>query len=144
MKERNIPPYVGDDYMSIAWPTTYRGIKNSLESLHQYTESGIKLIFNGEIGRYENIRFTEQTNVSKGITSTGASGTAWTNAKSDWIFFFGEDTVMEGVVIPEEMRAKIPTDYGRSKGVAYYYLGGFGIVHTNAVQARIVMWDSAA
>jgi hypothetical protein len=34
---------------------------------------------------------------------------------------------MEGITIPEEMRAKIPTDYGRSKGVAYYYLGGFGI-----------------
>jgi hypothetical protein len=143
MKERNIPPYVGDDYMAIAWPTTYRGIKNSLESLHQYTESGIKLIFNAEVGRYENVRFTEQTNATKGITSTGASGAAWSNSKSDWIFFFGEDTVMEGITIPEEMRAKIPTDYGRSKGVAWYYLGGFGIAHTNAVQARIVMWDSA-
>jgi N4-gp56 family major capsid protein len=144
MKERNIPPYVGDDYMAIAWPTTLRTFKNNLESLHQYTESGIKLIFNGEIGRYENVRYTEQTNVSKGITSTGASGTAWGGAVSDWIFFMGEDTVMEGVVTPEEMRAKIPTDYGRSKGVAYYYIGGFGITHTNATQARIVMWDSAS
>lgn len=144
MKERNIPAYVGDDYMAIAWPTTLRTFKNNLETLHQYTESGIKLIFNGEIGRYENVRYTEQTNVSKGITSTGANGTAWTGAVSDWIFFFGEDTVGEGIAIPEEMRAKIPTDYGRSKGVAWYYLGGFGIVHTNAVQSRIVMWDSAA
>lgn len=143
MKERNIPPYVGDDYMAIAWPTTLRGLKNSLETLHQYTESGIKLIFNAEIGRYENVRYTEQTNVSKGITSTGSSGTAWASAVSDWIFFFGQDTVMEGVAIPEEMRAKIPTDYGRSKGVAYYAIEGFGIVHTNAAQARIVMWDSA-
>lgn len=144
MKERNIPAYVGDDYMAVAWPTTLRTFKNNLESIHQYTESGIKLIFNGEIGRYENVRYTEQTNVSKGITSTGASGAAWTNAKSDWIFFFGEDTVVEGVAIPEEMRAKIPTDYGRSKGVAWYYIGGFGIVHTDATQSRIVMWDSAA
>ena len=143
MKERNIAPYVGDDYMSIAWPTTLRAFKNNLESLHQYTESGIKLIFNGEIGRYENVRYTEQTNVTKGITATGASGVAWSNAKSDWIFFFGEDTVAEGIAVPEEMRAKIPTDYGRSKGVAYYYLGGFGIVHTDATQARIVIWDSA-
>jgi N4-gp56 family major capsid protein len=144
MKERNIPAYVGDDYMAIAWPTTLRTFKNNLESIHQYTESGIKLIFNGEIGRYENVRYTEQTNISKGITSTGSSGSAWPNTKSDWIFFFGEDTVVEGVAIPEEMRAKIPTDYGRSKGVAYYYLGGFGIVHTDADQSRIVMWDSAS
>jgi N4-gp56 family major capsid protein len=143
MKERNIAPYTGDDYMAIAWPTTLRAFKNNLETLHQYTESGIKLIFNGEIGRYENVRYTEQTNVSKGITATGASGSAWSQAKSDWIFFFGEDTVAEGIAIPEEMRAKIPGDYGRSKGVAYYYVGGFGLVHTVASQARVVIWDSA-
>ena len=146
MKERNIPAYVGDDYMAIAWPTTLRTFKNNLESIHQYTESGIKLIFNGEIGRYENVRYTEQTNVEKGITSTGASGNAWDGAVSDWIFFFGEDTVMEGVVDPVEMRAKIPTDYGRSKGVAWYALEGFGLVHadTDATNSRVVMWDSAS
>ena len=44
----------------------------------------------------------------------------------------------------EEMRGKIPSDYGRSMGIAWYYLGGFGIVHTAAAQARIVKWDSAA
>lgn len=139
-------PYVGDDYMAIAWPSTYRTVKNSLETLHQYTAAGIQLIFNAEIGRYENVRFTEQTNCSKGITSTGSSGTAWSTAKSDWCFFFGEDTVVEGIAIPEEIRAKIPTDYGRSKGVAYYSINGFGLVHnqTDATESRIVMWDSAA
>ena len=144
MKERNIPAYSGDDYMAIAWPTTLRGFKDNLEAIHQYTEAGIKLIFNGEIGRYENCRYTEQTNIVHGISSTGATGTAWTNSKSDWIFFFGEDTVMEGVVAPDEMRAKLPGDYGRSKGVAWYSITGFGIVHNNAAQSRIVMWDSAA
>ena len=68
----------------------------------------------------------------------------WTNAKSNWAFFFGADTVAEGIVVPEEMRGKIPTDYGRSRGVAWYYLGGFGLVQTIAAQARIVKWDSAA
>jgi hypothetical protein len=42
------------------------------------------------------------------------------------------------------MRGKIPGDYGRSRGIAWYYLGGFGIVHTSAAQAKIVKWDSAA
>ena len=41
MKERNIAPYVLDDYISISHPSTYRGLKNSLETLHQYTETGI-------------------------------------------------------------------------------------------------------
>ena len=55
----------------------------------------------------------------------------------------------EGVVIPEEMRGKIPTDFGRSRGIAWYYMGGFGIVHAlnaanNSRNARIVKWASAA
>jgi N4-gp56 family major capsid protein len=144
MKERNIPAYSGDDYVAIAWPTTLRRLKTDLEQLHIYTEAGIQLIFNAEIGRYENVRYVEQTNIPKGISSDGGlTGTPWASG-NDWIFFFGEDTVGEGVAVPEEMRAKIPTDYGRSKGVAWYYLGGFGIVHTTASESRIVKWDSAA
>lgn len=144
MKERNIPAYMGDDYYALAWPSTLRTFKNNLETIHQYSEAGFKLIMNGEIGRYENVRYVEQTNIVKGRSTDGLTGTAWTNGKSDWIFFFGNDTVAEAIAVPEEMRGKIPSDYGRSKGVAWYYLGGFGIVHTLASNARIVKWDSAA
>ena len=48
--------------------------------------------------------------------------------------------------VAEEIRAKMPGDYGRSKGIAWYYLGGFGIVHNNTSntdQNRIIKWDSA-
>ena len=141
MKERNIPPYLGDDYIALAWPSTFRPIKNNLETLHQYSAPGLGLIMAGEAGRYENCRFVEQSNILKGVTN---NGTAWTNGFSDWIYIFGEDTVMEGVVVPEEIRAKIPTDYGRSKGVAYYALMGWGIVQQNATDCRIVKWDSVA
>ena len=147
MKERNIPAYLGDDYYALAWPSTLRNLKNNLETIHQYSDTGFKLIMNGEIGRYENVRYVEQTNIAKGTGTDGVTTTAWTNSQSDWIFFFGNDTVAEAIAVPEEMRGKIPTDYGRSKGVAWYYLGGFGIVHaTQAVasNARIVKWDSAA
>lgn len=147
MKERNIPAYLADDYYALAWPTTLRTFKNSLETIHQYSSSGLQLIMNGEIGRYENTRYVEQTNIVKGISTDGITGTSWTNGLSDWIFFFGNDTVAEAIAVPEEMRGKIPSDYGRSKGVAWYYLGGMGIVHANSnfpLNARVVKWDSAA
>lgn len=144
MKERNIPAYIADDYYALAWPTTLRTFKNNLETIHQYSDTGFNLIMNGEIGRYENVRYIEQTNIAKGTGTDGVTQTTWTNAKSDWIFFFGNDTVAEAVAVPEEMRGKIPSDYGRSKGIAWYYLGGFGIVHTLAANTRIVKWDSAA
>jgi N4-gp56 family major capsid protein len=139
MKERNIPPYVNDDFMSLAHPTTFRQLKNDLETLHQYVDQGFRMILNGEIGRYEGVRFVEQTNIKKGVAKDGV---AWSLAKSNWAYFFGADTVAEGIAVPEEMRGKIPSDYGRSRGVAWYYVGGFGIVQTQAAQARILKWDS--
>lgn len=135
MKERNIPAYEGDDYFSIGHPTTFRTMKNDLEAVHQYVTEGFNLIMNGEIGRYEGVRFIEQTNIAK---------ETWSNAKSNWAYFFGDDTVAEGVACPEEIRGKIPTDYGRSKGIAWYFLGGHGLVHTVAAQARIIKWGTAA
>jgi N4-gp56 family major capsid protein len=142
MKERNIPAYTGDDYYAIAWPTTFRAFKDDIETLKSYVDQGFRMIMNGEIGRYDGVRFVEQTFKAKG--SIGTAAAAWTNGLSDWVVFFGEDTVAEAVAVPEEIRGKIPGDYGRDRGIAWYYLGGFGIVHTQAAQNRIVIWDSAA
>lgn len=152
MKERNIPPYANDDYYAIAWPSTYQTFKDDLEAISLYVETGFRHIMNGEIGRYEGTRFIEQTNVPKGgaldsTTWNSETADAWDNGESDWAFFFGSDTVAEAIVIPEEIRGKIPTDMGRSRGIGWYYLGGFGIVHGpngDAANARIVKWDSAA
>lgn len=135
MKERNIPPYEGDDYFAIGHPSTFRKFKNDLEGIKIYVSEGFQMIMNGEVGRYESTRFIEQTNIAKAT---------WVNAKSNWAYFFGADTVSEGIAVPEEMRGKIPTDYGRSRGIAWYYLGGFGLVHSVAANARILKWDSAA
>lgn len=150
---------MADDYMCISHPSTFRNFKNNLEDLHKYVDKGLDMIFNGEMGRYEGCRFVEQTNIPKGgaadsttFNPYGASGgvsDAWNNAKSSWAFFFGDDTVCEGIVVPEEMRGKIPGDYGRSRGVAWYYFGGFGLIHpldatNSSINARIVKWDSAS
>ena len=141
MKERNIPAYTGDDYYAIAWPTTFRTMKNDMESIKQYVDQGFRMIMNGEIGRFDGVRFVEQTFKAKG--SIGTAAAAWSEGLSDWVVFFGEDTVAEAVAVPEEIRGKIPGDFGRDRGIAWYYLGGFGIVHTQAAQSRIVIWDSA-
>ena len=120
LKERNIPAFSGDDYFCLAWPTTYRELKNDLEAINQYVESGFQMIRNGETGRYEGVRFVEQTYRAKGGSATGmgTASSTWTNSKSDWAIFMGADTVAEAVAIPEEIRGKIPTDYGRSRGIA--------------------------
>lgn len=139
MQERNIPVFDGEHYGCIARPTTLRPLKDDLEAQHMYTSEGWNRVMNGENGRYEGIRF---------ITQTNRASESWTNGLSDAAYFFGADTVTEAVVCPEEIRAKIPDDYGRSKGIAWYYLGGFKITHADTTdantqaQARILKWDS--
>lgn len=151
MKSRNIPFYTEKDYYAIARPAGLRLLKSDLESVHQYTETGLEMIMNGEIGRYEDTRFVEQTTVPAGGAANSTTfnaftdtGDAWDGSAGDWVFFFGADTVCEAVHTPEEIRAKIPDDYGRSKGIAWYALLGYGITHTDVTQARILKFDSAA
>lgn len=81
---------------------------------------------------YENNVFEQTTIASK----------AWTNSKSDEAYFFGADTVMEAIVCPPEIRGKLPGDFGRDMGVAWYALEGFALAHTVAAQARIIKWAS--
>lgn len=151
MRERDIPGNRGDDYVCLSHVTTFRPLMNELESIKQYTSEGLADIYSGERGRYEGCRFIEQTFLPKGgandsTTFDPYSGVsdAWNNGKSSWAFFMGGDTCQEAIVIPEEIRAKIPGDYGRSYGMAWYFLGGFGLTHTHPHDARVLMWDSAA
>lgn len=139
MEERNIPTFDGEDYCCIGRPSTLRPLVDDLELVIQYVDEGYKRIVNGERGRYEGIRFTSQTNIKS---------EAWASGLSDAAYFFGADTVTEAIAIPEELRGKIPDDYGRSKGIAWYYLGAFAITHADATdaetkkQARIIKWSS--
>jgi len=134
MAERDIPSFDGNNYLAVSRPTTIRAFKDELELLHQYVSEGWHVIMNGEKGRYEGIRFIEQTNIASA---------AYTNS-IDQVFFFGSDTVVEAFSVPEEIRGKIPTDYGRSRGVAWYANLGYGIAHTSAAQSRIVVFDSVS
>jgi N4-gp56 family major capsid protein len=152
MKERNLPAYSGDDYMSIGHPSTFRPFKNDLEAVRQYSDTGFGMIMNSEIGRYENCRFTEQTNIPKGGAADSTTwdpntktADPWNNGLSSWAFFFGDDAIAEGVAVPEEMRGKIPTDFGRSKGIAWYAECGYALVHKGDIpNQRVIKWDSAA
>ena len=144
MAERDIPTYDGVNYIGLFRPKATRGLKDDLEAIHQYVSEGWHVIMNGEKGRAEGIRMFEQTNISQSVLTTGWTLPDATGARSKG-FFFGQDTVVEAFSIPEEIRGKIPTDFGRSRGIAWYAILGYGIVHNDSAdpaQGRILVWDS--
>src|SRR5690606_7436377 len=84
MKGRNIPFYTDRDYYAIARPAGLRNLKNDMEAIHQYTESGLEMIMNGEIGRYEDTRFVEQTVIPAGGAADSTTFNAFTDTADAW------------------------------------------------------------
>lgn len=127
-----VPPYDGENYICICSIGFGAKIKEDTAGagwVEAAKYGDPERLFAGEIGRYYGCRFIEESNVlSNTLADTTFAGEA---------VFFGEDPVVEGVAVPEELRAKIPTDYGRDKGLAWYYLGGFKLTYETAVPGEL-------
>ena len=127
------PPYDDDgNYVCIASTQALRQVFDALESTAAYTTWPL----NGEVGRYYDVRFVRATGTID--NSIGLAATPTGEA-----FFFGSETVMEAIAVPEELIAKVPTDYGRSKGLAWYAILGHKIMWSGDPDNTIVHWTSA-
>lgn len=143
LRSREVPTYDGEDYVCLGTTFALRNLKDQLETVNMYTESGRKPVLNGEVGRYYGCRFVE--------TNHGMSGASFTAQQSSEAYFFGSDTIIEAVAVPEEVRTKEKSDYGRRQGLAWYAILGFKIqwgdrreANDDWHQARIIKWDSLA
>jgi N4-gp56 family major capsid protein len=142
MKKKLIPKF-NDSYVCVASTQSLSGMFNDTVTggwvdISKYSAEFAKNIFNGEVGKYYNVRFVEETGYfSNAIGSSSLYGQA---------IFFGADNVYEAVAVPEEIRVKVSVDYGRDQGLAWYFLGGFKIVWTYATspaEQHIVFVTSA-
>lgn len=136
----NLMPYDGQDYICLLATKAKRGLVSdpAWVDWHKYTDPSS--MYNSEIGRIENIRFVEINNVNS------LSGSKGTGSVLGEAVFFGEDFLTMAVAQDPELRAKIPSDYGRSKGVAWYGIYGFGQIWSdsaNAGEARCVHLTSS-
>lgn len=126
-------PTIGGDYVGIFRNLAIRGIKRDpdWEEWHKYTDPQAK--FNDEIGRIENMRHI-RTNHANALAKKGTGSVLGEGV------VFGEDSVAMAEVLTPELRAAMPTDFGRSRAVAWYGILQFGIIWdtANAGQARIV------
>jgi hypothetical protein len=146
LEKRNIPTYSGGDYMMIGSLEAMESLEGAMESTNQYTEVGYSKIMSGEIGRVHNVRFIKDGFATRYVySSTAKTATAitWTTGNSGVGYMFGTPTVREAIVVPEEIRLKVVTDYGRSKGISWYGLAGWSIERKEEAHARIIKWDSA-
>lgn len=125
MKKKLIPKYDGMSYICIASTSALSGMFSDTAAggwvdVSKYQVEFAKNIFNGEIGKYYNVRFVEETGYLSNTIGNGSSHGA--------AVFFGADAVYEAVAVPEELRVKVSIDFGRDQGLAWYFLGGWKTV----------------
>lgn len=129
-----VPPADGDDYIGLVSTKAKRGLMSdpAWEDWHKYTDPSAK--YNSEVGRLENIRFVEINNTS------ALSGNLGLNGVLGEALIFGDDAVAIALAQDPELRAKIPGDYGRDRGVAWYAIAEFGLVWdtSNPGEAKVV------
>ena len=130
MKRRNMPRYDMKNYICIASTNSIRGLYDFFEAKANLTT--LRPALSGEVGTYYGTRFMEETNFLSNILGT--------NANTGEAVFFGDDAVREGIALPEEIRIKISTDYGRDLGLAWYGILGWQKVwdFTDDADARII------
>lgn len=130
------PKYDGENYICITSVGGARTLKDDpdWEDSAKYGEP--ERLFAGEVGRYYGVRFVEESNLLTNVLGT-------TSFKGEQIFF-GEDPVIEGVALPEELRVKVPVDYGRDLGIAWYALLGWALTFgtANPGEAKVIQVTS--
>jgi N4-gp56 family major capsid protein len=134
MRIKNIPYVDGSNYVMIASVQAYQGLftdgsqTGGFVDSSKYTDTLAGDLFRGEVGKFYTVRIVEETNV--------LSNSVGTSAGHGEAVVFGDDAVKEVVAIPEELREKIPLDYGRSQGLAWYAILGFQIIWNFATDAE--------
>lgn len=125
-------PFDGENFVCIASVGFARALKDDpdWEDASKYGDP--ERLFSGEVGRYYGCRFVEDTNtLDSTIGSTAYKGEA---------IFLANDPLIEAVACAEEMRSKIPTDYGRDRGLAWYFLGNWSLTYDTATagEAKVI------
>jgi hypothetical protein len=174
LKRKNVPGFtkLGGAYAGILNVVHTSQVQEDLidvKNVQQADKGYTDVLLNGEVGKIFGMRLVEdnfatqfaynptaRTATSKASNASGSRTTgSFTqssvftgNANGADAYFFGSPTVMEGIAIPEGIRRKEITDYGRSRGIAWYFLGGWKIAWGGSTSApdqgaaRIIHWSS--
>lgn len=120
MVEDLVPPATGGpdgDFVLLGTQKALRGLIDDPEFQEWTKYTQADKLLSGEVGKIYRARVIITTHTDA-LTkkNSGTVGEA---------LLLGDDSVVEAVALPEELRAKTPDDYGRSKGIGWYFLGNW-------------------
>lgn len=126
----------GEYYVAFLHPHQTKGVKNALISVRQYQYP--EMIFKGEVGEYNGVRFIETANIPNGVDgnttigydATMVSSYTYTSGKTNGValykgVIFGERAYGWAIALPVELREDPGFQtFGRKRGLAWYAIMG--------------------
>jgi N4-gp56 family major capsid protein len=138
LQTSNAPKFMSDFYVCFVHPHQAAYLKRDPDwvSAHQY--AGSRNLFNGEIGRWEDVVFittTHQGNGAAGVNAPGYEGAlAATGAGGQDLFratLMADQAFALADGLPVELRDNGVEDFGRMHSLAWYGIWGQGVLNSD-------------
>lgn len=136
LESNNAPKFYGDYYVCFIHPHQASSIRRDADWVSAHSYAGSRNIFNGEIGRFEDVIFISTTHAINGANASSlgydadlnATATAGLNVDLYEALFFGDQALYIADSLPVELRDNGVEDFGRTHGLAWYGLYGCALL----------------
>jgi N4-gp56 family major capsid protein len=143
LQTKNAPKFMGDFYVCFLHPHQAAYLKRDPDWVAAQHYAGTRALFNGELGRWEDVIFVGTTHCRNGACSSvdpgyyaslvnAATGGA-TNAHVYESLLFADSAYGKATALPVELRQSERADYGRRHGLAWYSIQGAGILEDDFI-----------
>ena len=138
LQTANAPKFMGDFYVCFVHPHQAAYIKRDPDWIAANNYANTRRLFNGELGRWEDVIFIATTHMTNGAAGAGdpAEKAGLQNAGADGqhlyeACLFGDSCLAKATGLPVEMRESGVIDFGRQHGIAWYSIEGYGLLYDN-------------
>lgn len=136
LQTNEAPKFNADFYICFCHPHQAAGLSKDPEWVAANNYANTRALFNGELGRWQDVVFistTMQRNGAAAVKHVGYDPTM-VAASSDGkhvyrAAFMGEGGYGHAIGLPVQMRDNGVKDYGRKHGLAWYSIMGTGVLH---------------
>lgn len=143
LQTKNAPKFMGDFYVCFVHPHQAAYLKRDPDWVAAQNYANTRALFNGELGRWEDVVFVGTTHCRNGAASAADPGylAALVNAATGGAananvyesLMFADSAVGKAIALPVEMRDDGVKDYGRKHGLAWYSILGYGIIEDDFI-----------
>jgi len=143
LQTKNAPKFNGDFYICFLHPHQAAYLKRDPDWVSAQNYAQTRALFNGELGRWEDVIFIGTTHCRNGAASSkdpgyestfvnaATGGAAAANVYESMVFADSAYGVADA--LPVEMRDNGVRDYGRKHGLAWYSIMGSGLLEDDFI-----------